>query len=90
LSWQLLERGTRFSASSDPPWAAEDNVVDVEPSVLRFSFAMLTEVAVPRKDEGPGVFVAIVRPLLIDALLFQHGWIFQSMGIEGACLEDEL
>ena len=53
-------------------------------------FAMLAEVAVPRNDEGPDVFVAIVRPLLIEALLFQHGWIFQSMGIEGAGLEDEL
>jgi hypothetical protein len=65
-------------------------VVDVEASVLRFSFAMLTEVAVTRKDEGLGVFVAIVGPLLIEALIFKHGWIFQSMGIEGSGLEDEL
>ena len=85
-----LRKGYQILSLAGPALGAEDNVVDVEPSVLRFSFAMLTEVAVTRMDEGPDVFVAIVRPLRIEALIFAYGWIFQSMGIEGACLEDEL
>jgi hypothetical protein len=47
-----LAKANQILSLVGPALGAEDNVGDAETSVLRFSFAMLTEVAVTRKDEG--------------------------------------
>jgi hypothetical protein len=69
--------------------ASEDDVMDLQASILRFPATVLARVPVPREDVGFGVGKAVVDALLVQPLVVQDLWMFQGMRVKGPCFQHD-